>query len=102
LYYTVCKNADKGNAEVAQQLMKISDSVIYFKINVQPGAVCTFQYSTDGSKFIAAGEPFTAQPGRWIGAKIGFFCIRPTTTNDAGFADIDWLRFDRFNPAGDG
>lgn len=98
LYYSVCKNADKGAAENMQQLARITDSIVYFKVNVQPGAVCTFQYSTDGRNFTAAGEPFTAQPGRWIGAKLGFFCTRSTTTNDAGFADIDWLRFDP--PAG--
>lgn len=94
LYYTVCKNADKGTAENAQQLAKITDSTLHIKLSVQPGALCTFHYSTDGQRFTAAGEPFTAQPGRWIGAKLGFFCTRTATTNDSGYADIDWLRFE--------
>jgi hypothetical protein len=33
------------------------------------------------------------KPGRWVGAKIGFFMLRDNKTNDAGFSDIDWLRF---------
>jgi len=93
LYYTVCKNADKGAAENAQQIAKLTDSIAYFRVDVEPGAVCSFHFSKDGHQFTAVGEPFTAQPGRWIGAKLGFFCIRTTLTNDAGFADIDWIRF---------
>ena len=93
LYYTVCLNADKGGEENAQMIAKVIDSIVYFRINMQPGAVCRFQYSFDGLGFNDAGDAFTAKPGRWIGAKIGFFCTRTVTTNDAGYVDLDWFRF---------
>jgi Beta xylosidase C-terminal Concanavalin A-like domain len=49
----------------------------------------------NGSTFIPVYEKFTAQPGRWIGAKAGLFCTRQVKTNDAGFADIDWFRIEK-------
>ena len=36
---------------------------------------------------------FKAKPGRWVGARIGLFCLRNNNTNDAGYADVDWVRF---------
>jgi hypothetical protein len=46
----------------------------------------------NGTDFMPAGEPFTATAGRWVGAKMGIFCTRPTQINDSGFADYDWFR----------
>ena len=58
-------------------------------------AICSFSYSTDGKKFVRLGDEFTASPGKWIGAKVGLFCSRPVTKNDAGWLDVDWFRFSR-------
>jgi len=90
--YISCNQSDKGTAEAEKQVAKINSGDLYFKVSVEKGAVCTFRYSTDGIKFIEAGEKFTATPGRWIGAKMGFFCLGTQKTNDAGFAEIDWFR----------
>lgn len=92
LLHTVCKNADKGNSETESVLTKLEGSVVYFRVAVVKGGICSFSYSTDGKKFIKAGGPFTAEPGKWIGAKVGLFCTRTEQTNDSGFADIDWFR----------
>lgn len=35
-----------------------------------------------------------AREGKWIGAKVGFFFVRNGRFNDAGSADIDWLRIE--------
>ena len=64
---------------------------IYLRIKVGKGGVCTFFYSLDGKKFKAAGEPFTARQGKWIGAKVGMFATVPDNT-DRGWMDIDWFR----------
>jgi hypothetical protein len=50
---------------------------------------CAFSYSTDGKTFAILGEPFTAKPGVWIGAKVGLFSIGA----GQGYADYDWFRF---------
>ena len=95
LSYAVCNNADKGKAEEEKLLSNMQPEGLFFRVTVDTGAVCHFSYSTDGNSFTSVGEKFVAKPGRWIGAKIGFFCRRPLKTNDAGFADIDWFRIEK-------
>jgi beta-xylosidase len=92
LLHTVCKNADNGNPETENVLTKLEGSTVYFRVAVAKGGICSFSYSTDGKKFIKAGDPFTAEPGKWIGAKVGLYCTRTEQTNDSGFADVDWFR----------
>ena len=93
LQYSSCKQADKGNAETQRVIEKINNTgAVYLRVKVVKGAVCSFSYSYDNEKFTDVAETFTAQPGRWVGAKLGIFCTRITKTNDAGFADFDWFR----------
>ncbi len=95
LSYATCKEADKGKVEVQKKITNIDSKTIYFRLQVRKGAVCNFGYSLDGNNFTDAGDVFTAQPGRWIGSKFGFFCLRAAKTNDAGFVDIDYVRIDK-------
>ncbi len=92
LTYSTCKDADKGKTETEQVIAKTAATDLYFSVKVDKGAVCTFSYSNDGIDFTAMKETFTAKPGRWIGAKLGFFCSRTVKINDAGFAELDWFR----------
>lgn len=92
LVQTVCKDADKGAGEHDEVIAKINSSSIYLRVKVGKNALCSFSYSTDGVTYHNAGQPFTAEPGRWIGAKVGLFCTRDTQTNDSGYADVDWFR----------
>ena len=87
-----CNQADKGRGEADVELEKITVTDILLRVHVSAGAVCRFSYSTDGQTFREAGAPFTAAPGRWIGAKMGLCCSRSVKTNDAGWADVDWFR----------
>lgn len=90
-----CDNADKGNPEKITQIKKLNSNTIYFQVKVSNGAVCQFSYSEDGTQYTEAGDEFIAQPGKWIGAKVGLFASRDSQTNDSGYADIDWFRFSR-------
>lgn len=92
ILYGVCKQADRGNPETERVLARPEGSTVYFRVNVTRGGICNFRYSLDGKKFIKAGEPFTAEPGKWIGAKAGLFCTRTEQTNDSGYADVDWFK----------
>ena len=56
-----------------------------------PDAVCRFRYSLDGKRFTQVDGTFTAQPGRWIGAKFGFWCNRFAPKNDSGCLDVTEL-----------
>ncbi|MEI6946982.1 glycoside hydrolase 43 family protein [Paraflavisolibacter sp. H34] len=94
LVYTLCKDAVNGKAETEQVIRRAGDSTAtaYFRVKVTKGGKCRFSYSTDGSSFTEVGEEFTAEVGRWVGAKVGIFCTRQTQINDSGFADFDWFR----------
>lgn len=95
LTYNSCTGADKGKQEEEKMITVVQQGSFYFRVTVDTSAQCHFSYSTDGNSFNTVGEKFTAQPGRWIGAKMGLFCTRQQKTNDAGFADIDWFRIEK-------
>jgi beta-xylosidase len=92
LVHTLCKDADKNKQENETIITKAPSSTVYVRVKVSQGVKCMFSYSFDGNNFINTGEIFTAEVGKWIGAKFGIFCTRQTQTNDSGFADFDWIR----------
>ena len=92
LVYTLCTDAEKGKAEEEQSLIKLTNPTVYLRVKVINGGKCQFSYSTDGSTYTNAGEIFTAEVGRWKGAKVGLFCTRETQINDSGYTDVDWFR----------
>lgn len=103
-----CKKADKGNPEIVNASKSLSDNTVYLrvkfncdgktKISGSEGGtdlvvMCDFSYSTDGERYTSLGSRFQAREGKWIGTKVGMFCTRPAiTTNDSGWADVDWFR----------
>src|SRR5687767_10856726 len=89
------KDADKGTQETGSIPQPLGSNEFYLRVSVGKDAVCTFSFSTDGNKFNPVGGPFKASEGRWIGAKLGFVFTRPGRFNDAGSADIDWVRFEK-------
>lgn len=97
LVFGMNKSADRGDEENEREVAKLSSPLIYLRVIVRPGALCSFAYSTDGSNFQIVGDVFKATPGRWVGAKLALFCIRNTQINDSGYADIDWFRVTPLN-----
>ncbi|HEU5166886.1 MAG TPA: glycoside hydrolase 43 family protein [Chitinophagaceae bacterium] len=87
-------NADKNKTELEISSIPVSGSEFSLKVKVSKGGVCDFSYQTEkGLGHLL--KTFTAKPGRWVGAKVGMFCSRTNITNDAGFADIDWIHFEK-------
>lgn len=91
---SVCKDAAKNKAENETIVAKATSNTIYFRVKVVAGAKCQFSYSYDGVKFENVGDIFTAEVGKWIGAKFGIFCTRMSQINDSGFADFDFVRIE--------
>ena len=92
LAQVICNRADQGRPEQDHGAVEVSGDTFYLRAAVSPGAECRFSYATDGKTFTAIGEPFTAKPGRWIGAKVGIFALGATSAREFGFADYDWFR----------
>ena len=90
-----CKQALKGKPETQNNSIVLKDSTVYLRVKVSKGGVCNFSYSKNGKKFEQFGSSFTAQPGKWIGAKVGLFVNRPIKNNDGGWADVDWFRIEK-------
>ncbi|RTQ51762.1 glycoside hydrolase [Hymenobacter gummosus] len=94
----VCLNAEKLTAETSTAPLTIpaaqARQPLYLRVAVKAGAKCQFSYSLDGQTFQPVGQEFQAKEGKWIGAKVGLFCTRPTKFNDSGNADIDWFRIE--------
>ncbi|SEI37558.1 Beta-xylosidase [Dyadobacter koreensis] len=82
---------DKPEKETAIAKLKTGEP-IFLRVQVSKNGICQFSYSTDGQDYKITGDTFKAEPGRWIGAKVGIFCSRDTQTNDSGYADYDWFR----------
>jgi beta-xylosidase len=95
ILYILCLDADKGTIEKHNVVATVQDTVLYFRVQVEKGALCRFSYSLNGFDFTPAGEGFTAKPGRWTGARVGMFCMREDRTNDAGWMQVDWVRVEK-------
>jgi beta-xylosidase len=97
--YIVCKenkNADKGGKEKQNADFPIKGNTFYLELKAEKRGVYYFGFSEDDKMYTTIVKSFTAKPGRWVGAKIGMFCTRTNITNDAGYADIDWLRIESY------
>lgn len=91
-----CKDADKGRDEKTVDQIKLPGNSVYLRVTVTgPDAECTFSYSPDGQNYSQLGQSFTAVPGRWIGAKVGLFCVRTERSKTGGYADFDFFRISR-------
>lgn len=90
--YNTCLKADKGSREQETILATVSGKTIYLRMQMSAGAVAKFSYSSNNIDYTEAPGSFIAQPGKWVGAKIGLFSTSEVKTNDAGYSDIDWFR----------
>ncbi|MCB9283858.1 MAG: glycosyl hydrolase 43 family protein [Lewinellaceae bacterium] len=95
LKQVICQNADQGKPERTVQEIPLAQSEVQLRVHVAKGGICRFAYSTNGEKFIPVGESFQAREGKWIGAKVGIFCMRNEHMNDGGYADYDWFRIEK-------
>ena len=91
-------NADKKEQQESDRNVPVKlPQDIYLQVEVRKGGRCKFSYSIDGKNFNFLKEEFSAKPGKWVGARIGVFALRNSVTNDAGFADIDWIKTEIFS-----
>ncbi len=93
LEYATCMGAEDNNKEKIVNEVLINQKEIYLQVKIESGAMCHFRYSFNGSDFKEIGQVFKAREGKWIGAKIGLYCIAPGYSRDTDYIDIDWFRF---------
>ena len=90
--YVECNKADKGIKEVVTPLVALATlnnpTQIYLRLQMESAAIAKFAYSLDGVNYTTLDNQFIAEPGVWVGAKMGFYCVSNHSTNDAGFVEI--------------
>ncbi len=92
---SVCKGANTGARERDIASSKVASPSVWLRARVLDGGRTELGVSQDGEAFAALGEPFQAQPGRWVGAKVGLFARRGSEpAREAGYADVDWFRIE--------
>lgn len=75
---------------------------VVLRVDVHPGARCSFGYSLDGEHFVALNIPlFQATVSKWVGAKIGVYAksdaVKDQTTSAIkeqaapGWAEFGWF-----------
>jgi beta-xylosidase len=90
----VCHNANNGGKDVAESSADTPGDLVFLRVKVSPGAVCEFASSPDGEKYTSMGRAFQARAGRWVGAKVGLYCLSKSAAPPSGAADFDWFRFE--------
>ena len=87
-------NENCGGTPKEIKSVTVDKSTVYFKVNVDQNALCTFSYSLDCKNFMPLGKEFQANKGKWIGAKIGIFCTNPNVEKRTSYCDFDWFRIE--------
>jgi hypothetical protein len=91
-----CQIICRQNCKITP-LATLAERGVRLQLHVADGGLCRFAFIGSDGRFIFAPEPFAAQPGVWIGAKVGLYCSQ--TTGAGGHADFDYFRFSATDPA---
>ena len=89
-----CKDADRQTRETEEAHVNIPGEELYLRVAMDTSATCSFSYSLDGERFESIGTRFTAREGKWIGAKVGLFCLGHSSREMNGYVDFDWFRME--------
>ncbi|MFZ6679140.1 glycoside hydrolase 43 family protein [Undibacterium sp. Tian12W] len=94
LFLSTCDKTEAKCAEVVRASLPLDSNTAYLRMVVQAGGKTQFYYSTDNQQFNAIGDEFTATMGRWVGAQMGLFSVRPDASPSAGddYVDVDYFR----------
>jgi hypothetical protein len=78
-------------------LSPASGAAIQLRVQVSDGGRCEFAFADSDGKFSRAPATFQAQPGIWIGAKVGLYSVR-VSGQPGSHADFDYFRFKNVAP----
>ena len=92
LVFGVCKDAEKGGAEVETVIRPVAGDTVYLRMTMVDGGKVRFSASEDGVGFGDVGGEFQARVGQWIGAKVGLFAQGAAGKGERGYVDVDWFR----------
>jgi beta-xylosidase len=78
---------DRQNESLVWRQAAAGLSRLWFRVSVEAGAVCRFQYSLDGEQYERIEHtPFQATVSKWVGAKLGLYA--QAGQQAGGYADF--------------
>lgn len=89
----------RTNSEGGECLV-VPEPVVTLRVQVGEGGLCRFGVVREKDGFYQIGPAFMARPGKWIGAKVGLFCISNDVFDLTGFADFENFRVSPLETAG--
>ena len=98
LVYTTCAPFAPRCQENGTVLLANAPAALSLRMVMADGAQAQFHYSVDGKTYVAAGEPFAATKGHWVGAQVGLFSVGAAAAGGAtaaGYLDVDYFRLSR-------
>ncbi|WP_242082400.1 glycoside hydrolase 43 family protein [Aestuariivivens sediminis] len=96
LRQTEAIHAIRENEERVNEEVKLKSNSAYFKVEVSaPDTMCQFFYSENGKRYKKIGKPFKAREGKWIGAKVGLFCVSTQEAKRGGYADVEYFKISK-------
>ncbi len=78
--------------EQTEILAEASDSTLQIRVHVAAGGRCSFAFAQSG-QWVAVARTLQATKGKWIGAKVGLYSVKPAPELPAGYVDFDYFRF---------
>jgi len=87
LVMRVLENAGQGRTEREVGRITAPPGPMRLRVSIGPGGVCRFS-AGDRQTMTSLGVPFTAKPGRWVGAKVGLFAAAPAGAKELGYATV--------------
>ena len=96
LFFEQSLKAEKGEKSKIALIETSTSNTIYFKLTVDMKGETQFLYSFDDKIFkLPKQDLFIAKPGKWVGAKIGLYCIKSSNLNDDGYALVDYFNIQK-------
>lgn len=90
---TQCTGEWTMQNETRRALAEIPEGAVYLRMQVRGAKEVSFLYSTDGQRFLSAGDTVEASAGRWVGVKAGMF-IAHEGAGKGGYIRSDGFLFD--------
>ncbi len=78
--------------ETCMPVRKLDSDKVRFRVDVAEGGLCKFGFASANGTFEPVQNIFQAEPGVWVGAKVGIYAIS-NKADPTNYADFDYFRF---------
>lgn len=75
------------------ECLHVDAAAVTLQVRVGTGGVCRFGVLLDSGGFYQLGPAFFAKAGKWIGAKVGLYCVSSDILDVSGSADFEYFHF---------